>query len=109
MSWEHWLSVNDWSSDNSGIESMHDKLLELAIDSYDIRSKSRKMERIDVKHFLVLWWIKNKRQFRKYRTMSALAKLLNVDHATINHYEKHRKKSRLFNDNTQCINDFLES
>jgi hypothetical protein len=41
--------------------------------------------------------------------MVSIAKLINVDHATINHYEKHRKKSRLYKNNTDCIRDFLNS
>jgi hypothetical protein len=89
--------------------SAHDRLLEMAIDSYGIRDKNRKMEIIDRKHFLVLWWKKNQDYLNKYNTMTSLARLINVNHATINHYDKHRKKSRLFNDNTDCIRDFLNS
>jgi hypothetical protein len=67
------------------------------------------MHIIDRKHFLVLWWKDNQDYMNKYRTMTSLALLIDVDHSTINHYEKHRKKSRLFNDNTDCIRDFLNS
>jgi hypothetical protein len=89
--------------------SAHDRLLEMAIDSYGIRDKNRKMEIIDRKHFLVLWWKKNQDLLNKYNTMTSLARLININHATVNHYEKHRKKSRLFNENTDCIRDFLNS
>jgi hypothetical protein len=105
MSWEDWLLNNGHSNDKSA----HDRLLEMAIDSYGIRNKHRKMELIDRKHFLVLWWKKNKDHLNKYNTMTSLARLIQLNHSTINHYEKHRKKSRLFNENTDCIRDFLNS
>jgi hypothetical protein len=105
MSWEDWLLNNGHSNEMSA----HDRLLEMAIDSYGIRDKNRKMEIIDRKHFLVLWWKKNQDYLNKYNTMTSLARLININHATVNHYEKHRKKSRLFNENTDCIRDFLNS
>lgn len=105
MSWEDWLLNNGYSNDKSA----HDRLLEMAVDSYNVWSKSRKMDIIDRKHFLVLWWKQNQDYLNKYHTMKAFGELINIDHATVNHYEKHRKKSRLFNDNTDCIRDFLNS
>jgi len=105
MSWDDWLINNGYSNDMS----MLDKLLELVVNSYDVGTKSRKMDIIDRKHFLVLWWKQNQDYLNKYQTMTSVAELIGVNHATVNHYEKHRKKSRLFNDNTDCIRDFLNS
>jgi hypothetical protein len=105
MSWEDWLINNGHSNDMS----MLDKLLELAVNSYDVGTKSRKMDIIDRKHFLVLWWEEHKDYFTKYHTLTSLGILINIDHATVIHYKKRRKKSRLFNDNTKCIRDFLNS
>jgi len=105
MSWEDWLINHGHSNDMS----MLDKLLELVVNSYDVGTKSRKLDIIDRKHFLVLWWYEHQDYFDKYYTMTSFGNLINVDHATIYHYKKNRKKSRLFNDNTKCIKDFLNS
>lgn len=104
MSWEDWL-VNNGHIEGS---TLHDRLLEMAVNSYDIRKKSRKEYLMDRKQFLVLWWKKNQDMFYTYRTMTSLAELTGFDHSTINHHEKHRKKSRDYEVNTSCIKDFLE-
>ena len=104
MSWEDWL-VNNGHITGS---SIHDKLLEMVVSSYDIQNKTRKQAHVDRKHFVVLWWKKNQEMLNTYRYMTSLAKLIECDHATINHYEKHRKKSRDYEMNTQCIKDFLD-
>lgn len=104
MSWEDWL-VNNGHIKGS---TLHDRLLEMAVNSYDIRKKSRKEYLMDRKQFLVLWWKKNQDKFYTYRTMTSLAELTGFDHSTINHHEKHRKKSRDYEVNTSCIKDFLE-
>jgi hypothetical protein len=104
MGWEDWL-VNNGHMRGTTI---HDRLLEMAVDSYGIRNKSRKMDLMDKKQFIVLWWKKNQDMFNDYHTMTALAHLTGFDHATINHHEKHRKKSKNYVMNTSCIKDFLE-
>lgn len=104
MSWEDWL-VNNGHIHGT---SVHDRLLEMAVSSYDIRNKSRKQDYADRKHFVVLWWKKNKDRLNTYYTMTSIAELIGCDHATINHYEKHRKKSRDYEINTECIKDFLD-
>jgi hypothetical protein len=104
MSWEDWLVNNGHLKG----PSVHDRLLEMVIGSYDIRNKSRKQEYTDRKHFVVLWWKKNQDKLYRYYTMTSIAVLIGCDHATINHYEKHRKKSRDYEINTECIKDFLD-
>jgi len=104
MSWEDWL-VNNGHLKGS---SVYDRLLEMVVDSYDIRNKSRKQDHADRKHFVVLWWKKNQDRLNTYYTMTSLAELIGCDHATINHYEKHRKKSRVYEINIECIKDFLD-
>lgn len=104
MSWEDWLVNNGHLK---GV-TIHDRLLEMAVNSYDIRKKSRKQDLMDRKQFLVLWWKENQDEFSTYRTMTSLAELTGFDHATINHHEKHRKKSADYELNTACIKDFLE-
>ena len=104
MSWEDWL-VNNGHLKGA---TVYDRLLEMAVHSYDIRNKSRKLDLVDRKHFVVLWWKNNKEKLNIYKTMMAMATLMSCDHATINHYEKHRKKSADYELNTACIKDFLE-
>lgn len=104
MSWEDWLVNNGYAKGPTS----YDKLIEMAVYLYNIRNKSRKIDLMDRKQFLVLWWKKNQDMFNTYRTMTSLAELTGFDHATINHHEKHRKKSRDYEVNTSCIKDFLE-
>jgi maltooligosyltrehalose synthase len=104
MSWEDWL-VNNGHIKGS---TVYDRLLEMAVNSYDIRNKSRNQKLVDRKHFLVLWWKKHQDKLNTYRTMTSLSELIGFDHATVNHYEKHRKKSRDYEMNIECIKDFLE-
>lgn len=103
MSWESWIMNQE------GTSSHYDFLAELAVSSYNLKDKSRKEKPKDVLHFFVLWWSKYQSKFVKYNSKSAVAKLLDVHWATIIHYESKRKKSRRYESNTQCINDFLNS
>lgn len=104
MSWEDWLINNDHLEG----PSVQDRILEMTVRAYDIRNKTRKQDYADRKHFVVLWWKKNKHMLKEYRTMTSLAQLIGCDHATINHYEKHRKKSKDYEINIECIKDFLD-
>lgn len=104
MSWE------DWLVDNGHIDgaTRYDRLLEMAVNTYGLKKKSRKQDLMDKKQFIVLWWKKNKDKLYTYKTMMAIGDLMGSDHSTINHHEKHRKKSRDYELNTSCIKDFLE-
>lgn len=85
MSWEDWLLNNGHVK---GVTA-YDKLMELAVSSYDMTSKSRKQNRMDMKHYLVLWWVENKEEFSTYNSTIALGKLLGTDHSTVIHFMYH--------------------
>ncbi len=90
-------------------DTEYDVILELAVSSYDLDVRSKKEERVDNKHYLIYWWTENIEKFQRYKTLSSIASLLKVHHASINHLQKHRVPSLRFEDNVECIKDFLNS
>lgn len=104
MSWHHWIEEHHPQSDIN-----YDYLLELAINSYSLMKKSRKMGHIDRVHYIVMWWYKHKNKFKKYNTTIKLGIALEIHHATVIHYYKRRKISRIYEEETKCIKDFIES
>jgi phage head maturation protease len=105
MSWEDWLLNNGHVK---GLTA-YDRLLELAVNSYDIRSKNRKQKRMDIKHYLILWWVENREKgsFATYTSTTRLGELINADHSTVLHFIHHRKKTINYEKNVECIKDFL--
>jgi dsDNA-binding SOS-regulon protein len=103
MSWEDWLMNNGHIK---GVTA-YDKIMELAVSSYDMTSKSRKQYKMDIKHYLVLWWVENKEEFLAYNSTIAVGKLLDIDHSTVIHFMYHRKKTINYEKNVECIKDFL--
>lgn len=91
------------------IDTEYDVVLELAVSSYDLDVRSKKEKRVDNKHYLIEWWTGNIEKFQKYKTLSSIASLLKVHHASINHLQKHRVPSLRFDENVECIKDFLNS
>lgn len=92
-----------------GIYSHYDFLAELTISSYDLKNKSRKEKQKDLIHFFILWWTEHQSKFIKYNSKSDFADSIGIDRTTIIHYQNRRKKSKLYEYNTRCINDFLNS
>lgn len=108
--WEVWIVNNCDSLDPIIDHTPYDALLELAVSSYDLRSKSRKMDLKDQMQYLCLWWSRNKHAMKKYTTLEKVGELLGgKDHATVLHHINKRKPSRNYKQNTECIKDFLES
>lgn len=103
MSWEHWIMNQE------GVSTHYDFLAELAVSSYNLKDKSRKEKPKDLLHFFVNWWTDNQKKFVKYNSKQDLADFLGIDRTTIIHYQKRRKKSKLYEYNTRCIDDFLNS
>jgi len=87
----------------------YDLVAELAVSSYNLDVKGRKEKMIDMKQCLVKWWEGNNKKFYKYRSMTNISKLLKCHHTTVNHLQKHRIPSLRYNENTECIKDFLTS
>jgi hypothetical protein len=103
MSWQHWI-MNE-----QGTASHYDFLAELTVSSYGLNKKDRRQNKKDLVHFFVIWWTDNQENFIKHKTKSAFSKLLNVHWATVIHYQNNRKRSKLYEYNTLCIKDFLNS
>lgn len=105
MSWEDWIVGNGWDEH----KTIFDTLMESAVSSYELDSCTRRQDHIDRRDYLLKWWNKHREHFRTYTTFMKVAELLNMDHSSVSHYINHRKKSRLFMENTKCINDYLNS
>jgi len=104
MSWNDWIKQNTTDKDID-----YDRLLELAVSSYNLDKKTRKMAQKDRVQFTLIWWEKNKKKFKKYTTTCRVGSLLNINHATVVHHYTSRKKSRIYEEETKCIKDFIES
>lgn len=104
MSWDSWIRNNSKEKD-----IYYDKILEMVIDSYDLRKRTRKMAHKDKMQYVIIWWHRHKTKFIKYDTVVKVAKLFQVDHATIIHHYTRRKPSRLYEQEIKCIKDFIES
>lgn len=104
MSWHHWIEEH-----HPELEIDYDYLLELAIANYNLAKKTRRMGHIDRIHYIIMWWHKHKHRFLKYNTTIRLGIALDINHATVIHYYKRRKKSRIYEEETKCIKDFIES
>jgi hypothetical protein len=102
MSWDYWIKEKIVDVD-------YDRLIELAVSSYNLGKKTRKMGQKDRVQFIVLWWRDNKEKFFRYNTTTKVGALLNIDHATVVYHYKSRKKSRIYEEETRCIKDFIES
>lgn len=87
----------------------YDAVIELAVSSYELNVKGRREALIDNRHYLVSWWSKNIKKFRKYKTITSMGKLLNLHHSTIIHLQRNRTPSLRFKENVECIKDFLNS
>ena len=92
----------------------YDWILEKATVKFGLKLKSRKQDKIDRLHFLLIFWKKNKKKFLKYKTYEAIAEYLGLNHATIIHYvgevkEKrlNRKKSNSWVQNVVDINEYI--
>jgi hypothetical protein len=102
MSWDHWIKEKIVDVD-------YDRLIELAVSSYNLGKKTRKMGQKDRVQFIVVWWRDNKEKFFRYNTTTKLGALLNIDHSTVIHHYSLRKKSRRYEEETRCIKDFIKS
>lgn len=96
-------------NDEDGPVTNYDFIIELAVSSYKLNEKTRKLNITDMRHCLISWWIKNKKKFKRYNTTTRVGDLMNLTHCTVVHYSKHRKKSFNYNQNTECLHDFLIS
>jgi hypothetical protein len=112
--WEAWLFHN------SPLEQRkftgYDHLCELAVSAYDLDTSNRKVEIKDRLHYFLLWWKRNRKYMKKYNSLTAIGGLVKKDHSNVMHYvgkenekEGLRKKSAFFEENVECIKDFLES
>jgi hypothetical protein len=106
MGWEDWIMRQNGLSKE---RTVYDVLSELAVSSYSLTRKSRKADLKDKMQYFILWWNKNKKNMRVYNSTIALGKLLNCDHSTVLHYIHTRKPTIMYEENTKCINDFLNS
>lgn len=103
--WEAWILLSGHTMTTGPL----DKIAELAVSSYNLDTKGRYEECMDRKHCFIMWWDQNRSRFKKYYTVTSLAKLLKMNHSTIIHHMRYRKKSFRFDSNVKCLLDFLTS
>jgi hypothetical protein len=99
---------------NRNVGNDYDYVAERVVARFDLSKKLRVPELKDKVHFLLLFWKKNKRKFKKYKTKSAIGRLLELDHASVIHYagtdlkfEGRRKKSNFFNENNKELASYI--
>jgi len=85
----------------------YDRLCELAVNSYELDKKNRKVELKDMVQYFCLWWLSNRKNMRYYTSYEKIGKLLNKNHTTVVHHISKRKPSNFYNQNIACIKDFL--
>ena len=106
--WEAWIIRTDKS--HNVISSDYDKLCELVVFQYNLTNRTREMNFLDKVTFFCRWWLNNKNKMRKYRSSVSIGKLLGGrDHASVYHHVHKRKVSYKYDENVECIKDFLES
>lgn len=111
--WTYWINSNTPIKDQEG--TTLDTLVELCVSSYNLKSKSRKANLKNQVHFFLEWWKEHRHLMKKYRNQSRIGRHLGIDHATVSHYIGRagkpglRKKTADFEENTKCINDYLNS
>lgn len=91
MSWENWIKTNKLQEDIN-----YDDLLEQLHERFIHKERTKKMDEKDKVHHIISWWFKNKNRFKRYKTLASIGKIFNLHHATLLHYCKTRKKSRLY-------------
>lgn len=106
MSWEDWIMRQSGLSKE---KTVYDVLAEMAVSSYDLNKRNRKAELKDKCQFFILWWMKNRNKMNLYTSTTTVGKLMGCDHSTILHYVHRRKPTIMYEENTRCINDFLNS
>lgn len=108
--WENWIYNNGlFVKGDNECGTRYDLLCEMVVSSYSLNEKRRHMELKDKVTCFLKWWEENKNKMLKYKTTTAIGKILNCDHSTVIHHIKRRKVSRDYNKNTYCIKDYLES
>jgi hypothetical protein len=92
----------------------YDWILEHASFKFGLRVKTRKQDKIDRLHYLLLFWKKNKNKFLKYKTYESIGDFLGLDHSSIIHYvgdlknkRLNRKKSNYWVQNVVDINEYI--
>jgi hypothetical protein len=106
MSWEDWIMRQSGLSKD---KTVYDVLAEMAVSSYELDKRNRKADLKDRCQFFILWWMKNRHKMNIYTSTPTLGILLNSHHSTILHYIHKRKPTIMYEENTRCINDFLNS
>lgn len=106
--WEAWIIRTDKS--HNVISSDYDKLCELVVFQYGLTNRTREMNFLDKVTFFCHWWFNNKNKMHKYRSSVAIGRLLGGrDHASVFHHINVRTPTANYQENTECIKDFLES
>jgi hypothetical protein len=103
--WNEWIDRHMYE----GTLSAYDKLAELAVSSYNLSQKNRKAELKDKCQYFFKWWDANKKYMRKYTTYERIAELVKKDHTTVVHALHYRKPTLSYDENVQCLRDFLRS
>lgn len=104
-----WSSFIERNYDIPTIDSTYDKLFELAVSSYKLDKRTRKVDVINMKTFICRWWFKNKKKFNYINSSVKVAQKLKMDgHASILHLINHRKDPSSYKNDIEDIKDFLD-
>ena len=103
MSWEHWIISNGGSIKVRD----YDSALINIVKEFNLNSKDRFHELVDQRHFLILWWLEKRKNFKEIRSFDSMGNLLSMNHSSISHYKKTRKKSFNYDANIQPLKSKL--
>jgi hypothetical protein len=101
MCWESWILRNNFIS--------YDDLFDYMTNSYNIDSKCRKEEIVDMKQFLVKWASNNMSKFKRYHNYSLVGKRLSLHHSSVNHLLSHRVPSYNYKKNVEHLDKIVRS
>ena len=97
-----------------GIGEDYDWIIERATFTFNLKSKSRKLSKVDRLHCLLMFWKENRLRFTKYKTYEAIGDYIGLNHATILHYvgnlrgsRLNRKISNYWDQNTLDISEYI--
>jgi len=100
-------------SKNNGFD--FDYCLERCVVMHNLRIRSRLIPTKDQVHFLLIFWKKNRKYFRKFKSLTEIGQLFNMHHSNITYYvgrvkdDKNRKKSNEYEANTILVGKTLRS
>ena len=103
MSWEHWINRE------TGYINKYDETLEGVSIRFNLAKKTRAQEVVDVRQYVVKWFMQKKWRFYKYKTSQKAAPLIGLKtHSSLTSLNNYRIPSKNFEKNTKIVASYLK-